>query len=253
MKKTFFVIFMLLFSANFVSSQDYNLNAGVRSVSLSLMPVGWFESYYRNYSGIEVFEMSVLPLIDVKDLSNIGVIDNIDCLNRVLLNRISEQHIDTTHGKIIVRRYEFKNESELQQFYEYIFRNPHIFKNVFVKDSIIYDIDYENRNGFDNISKIIQLDEIETMKLTLTNYPLPFSFILESNSKTNTIPSYIKDYKIIKYTLQEFNYNSNTISIAYYMFRDFSISEFRKLADLHPDEEFLFTGNVLIHIKGDYG
>ncbi|MFW5799910.1 MAG: hypothetical protein ACOCV8_03750, partial [Spirochaetota bacterium] len=176
-----FIVFVLLFtlvlftlSISPVSSQvndnENELSKGVRPLELSDFPIDWFELNYRNYTDTEIFELSILPLIEPEDINNKEIKDSINLMDRVLLKEVSEQEIEATYGNIYIKRYLFENETELDRFRSCVFKCPNMFRNTYYKDNIMYDIDYDDRRDFESLAEIIALDNIEIVKLNFGNY-----------------------------------------------------------------------------------
>lgn len=253
-KKVILLLILLIVLSNTIFTQDYEYdkNTGHRAITFNSMPIDWFELEYRNYSNTEVFEYSILPLIEINNLNNQKIIDNINPQNRVKLNEITQQLINATYGTIKIKRFEFFNIDNLKQYRNYIFKNPHLFKNVFFEDKLMYDIEYDSKSDFETLRKILKLDNIESKKLTLGHYPLPFAFVYENDIDVSNQPEFLKSMSIIKAIEQKFIYNDNIISVLYYMLDDFSITSFRDIIESYPQEQFLISENVIIQTSGDF-
>lgn len=224
---------------------------GIRAVNPYDFPVDWFELAFKNHTTAEVFEASMLSIIDNDTIQNFNIYDDINPLNRSKLLSITEQLINASYGFLYIKRYEFLNEDELRNFLKSISYYPHYFKNTYYKHNILYDINYDDRKDFNHCADILGLDGIETAKLTLSNYPLPFKFISENINDNNTKPVFLSGFNTQKSLTQKYEYDKNIISINYYLIDDFDIIPFRQLVFKYPEEEFLLGENVLIHINNN--
>ncbi len=223
-------------------------NEGIRSLNFDDFPVDWFELDFINYPPAEVYELSMLSIIDDDVIQDSKAVYNINPLNRSKLISVTEQLINASYGFVHIKRYEFLNDTELNNFLRAIEYYPHYFRNTYYKDNILFDIDYDDRHDFRQLADLLELDGIETAKLTLSNYPLPFKFLSERINDNSTKPSFLPDFEVSKNLTQRYEYDDDIITVNYYLIDGFDIAPFRRLVFMHSDEEFLLGTNVLIHI-----
>ncbi len=251
MKKVILILLVLFIFSSIVFTQEKNdYSYSDRAIPISKMPIDWFELEYRIYSKVEVYELSMLPLVDVNNLDNQKVIDNINPTERISLKSVSEQLINSTYGLLNIKTFEFLDDYQRNRYMEWCFKSPHFFKNIFCKNNFIYDIDYDDRRDLETANSIINLDNIEISKMVLSHYPLPFSFISETENIQK--PDFINKYEVKRAIKQEFQYNDEKVIIYYFLIKDFNLKTFREIAEENTDKQLLFTKNVLIYVLGNF-
>ncbi len=256
----FVLMILLVLPISFISSQDINDETFIpefiqnRPVGLDSMPIDWFEISFRNLSEIEVYEVSLFPLVPIGELGNRSVTDNIDPFLHTGIESITEQLINASEGFLNIRKYEFENEEELETFTYWIYLNLQYCHNLFFDGTILYDIDYDSRKDLNNLVEILGLDGIERSKLTLTEYPLPFEFITEKSMPVESVDDIFLDgYIVDRYKIQEYMYNGNPVLVKYYRIDGFGIDDLRRIVRLNPYLELILAKEVLVYIDGDYG
>jgi hypothetical protein len=256
----FIIILIMLITPINISSQDTSDNLldeefiTNRPVSLNSMPIDWFEIDFREFSEIEVYEISLFPIVPVGELGNRSVTDNINPFQRVGIVSVTEQQINATEGFISIRKYQFENEEELETFTYWLFLNLQYCHNLFIDGLVLYDIDYDSRNDMNKLGEILNLDGIERSKLTLSEYPLPFEFISEKKVPIDNVNDLFLDgYVVDRYKVQKYMYNGHQILVKYYRIDGFGINDLRRIVRLNPDLELILAKEVLVYIEGDYG
>jgi hypothetical protein len=258
------LIILIILPVSLISSQDTNQDTNDeifisefiqnRPVGLDSMPIDWFELSFHQFSEIEVYEVSLFPLVPVGELGNRKVTDNIDPFLQVGIESISEQLINASEGFLNIRKYKFENEEELETFTYWLYLNLQYCHNLFFDGTILYDIDYDSRGDLDNLAEILGLDGIERSKLTLTEYPLPFEFITEKKMPVDSVNDVFLDgYVVDRYKVQEYMYNGNMVLVKYYRIDGFGINDLRRIVRLNPYLELILAKEVLVYIDGDYG
>lgn len=246
---------MIVLCGSTISAQSYyNIltTKGYRPIKTPEMPVEWFETDFKAYTKIEVFEYSMLPLIELEEIDNLRIKDRVDPNNRINISGISEQKINSKYGYIEILTISFVDNNERDRFTDWAFRYPHTFDNLFRGDKTLYNIIYSDRKDFYKLAELLELSNVERVKLTLRNYPLPFSFKDEYTPEVLSPPSEIVAYGIKDILRQTYSYKNDVINITYYDMERISIRAFKNMISEKDFSRYFLSEDVIIHIDGDY-